>query len=200
MRLARPAIQLARSLLCGFWWGEHVRVSRLPPARVRQYSCSARHHSKALKEWVRLVIVSQICETMIRMSHLRLAALLLGLSLAVTVAGCCGGAHSHKCDFTSLDSQKDAGSDGPMMCGTLTCQQPTVCCLQKIAPYFSCVPLADFTMDNCEKPPPVTPSCTVPSDCDAGAVCCLQYATFSINCQAPTVCTGPSNYVACATD
>jgi hypothetical protein len=87
-----------------------------------------------------------------------------------------------------------------MMCGTLTCQQPNVCCLQKIAPYFSCVPLSDFTMDNCEKPPPVTPSCTVPSDCDGGAVCCLQYATFSINCQAPDVCTGPSNYVACATD
>ena len=180
MRLARPAIQLARSLLCGFWWGEHVRVSRLPPARVRQYSCSARHHSKALKEWVRLVIVSQICETMIRMSHLRLAALLLGLSLAVTVAGCCGGAHSHKCDFTSLDSQKDAGSDGPMMCGTL--DLPAAHGLlrsRRLRRTSAASRWQTSPWTNCEKPPPVTPSCTVPSDCDAGAVCCLQYATFS---------------------
>jgi hypothetical protein len=150
---------------------------------------------------VRLVIVSQICETMIRMSRSRSAALLLTLAFSGALAGCCGGAHSHKCDFASLDSQKDGASDGPVMCGTLTCDPPTtVCCLQKVAPYYSCVPLADFDLHQCEKPPDVAPECVVPKDCDSGKVCCLQYAAVppALNCQ-PT-CQGASNYQACATD
>jgi hypothetical protein len=148
---------------------------------------------------VRPVIVSQICGTMIRMSRSRLAALLLALAFSGALTGCCGGAHSHKCDFASLDSQKDGASDGPMMCGTLTCQAPTVCCLQKIAPYFSCVPLEDFGPDQCEKPPTVAPDCLVPKDCDSGKICCFQTAgMYMLNCQ-PT-CQGPTSFQACATD
>ena len=178
-----------------------MQVGRLPPARVRQYSCSARHHFAALKERVRLVIVSQICETMIRMSHLRLAALLLGIALSAAVTGCCGGASSHKCDFTSLDSQKDAGSDGPIMCGTAgVCAAPTVCCAQRIAPYFSCVPLADFGPDQCEKPPPITPMCTMPTDCDAGSVCCAEVTAQTVACQPVAVCQAGNNYIICTTD
>lgn len=148
---------------------------------------------------VRLEIVSQICETMIRMSCLTLAPLLLSLAFSGALAGCCGGAHSHKCDFTSLDSQKDAGTDGHMMCGTLDCTTPNVCCLQKIAPYYSCVPLQDFDLHQCEKPD-VNPQCLVPKDCDSGKVCCLQYAATppTLNCQA--TCQGPMTYQACATD
>jgi hypothetical protein len=74
-----------------------------------------------------------------------------------------------------------------------------VCCAQKIAPYFSCVAVEDFTKDQCEVPPSVTPDCTVPKDCDQGKICCLQTAgTYVMNCQ-PT-CTGPANFQACVAD
>jgi hypothetical protein len=87
------------------------------------------------------------------------------------------------------------------MCGTLICQPPTVCCGQKIAPYFSCVPLGDFTRDNCETPPSTPPDCLVPTDCDAGTVCCLQpQAASPLTCQPPPICQGPNTYLACATD
>jgi hypothetical protein len=87
-----------------------------------------------------------------------------------------------------------------MMCGTLICDPPvTVCCLQKIAPYYSCVPLEAFGPDQCEKPPSVAPDCEVPKDCDSGKVCCFQTAGVpALNCQ-PT-CQGAGNYQACATD
>jgi hypothetical protein len=144
------------------------------------------------------MIVSQICETMIRMSRSRLLVLLLAVAFSSVLAGCCGGANSHKCDFTPLDSQKDGGSDGPS-CGNLNCTAPTVCCVQKIPPYFSCVPLEDFTKDQCEMPPSVAPDCVVPKDCDSGKICCLQVAGVPMmNCQ-PT-CQGPSSYQACETD
>ena len=145
------------------------------------------------------MIVSQICETMIRMSCSRLTGLVLTVALATALAGCCGGASSHKCDFTPLDSHKDGGSDGPMMCGTLKCDLPTVCCAQKISPYFSCVNVDQFVQNHCEMPPSVAPDCVVPKDCDSGKICCLQVAgTPMMNCQ-PT-CQGPTSYQACETD
>jgi hypothetical protein len=140
-------------------------------------------------------------QKMIRVSLSRLAALLLALAVLGALSGCCGGAHSHKCDFTPLDSQKDAGSDGPITCGTAgDCQAPMVCCAQKIAPYFSCVPLEDFGADQCEKPPPSTPSCAMSTDCDGGAVCCLEGAALSVACQPTNVCQGANNYIICTTD
>jgi len=87
------------------------------------------------------------------------------------------------------------------MCGTLgVCQAPTVCCAQKIAPYFSCVPLADFGPDQCEKPPSSTPSCAMPTDCDGGSVCCLEYAAEAVACQPVAVCSGANNFIICTTD
>jgi hypothetical protein len=85
-----------------------------------------------------------------------------------------------------------------MMCGTLDCTTPDVCCLQKIAPYYSCVPLQDFDLHQCEKPN-VNPDCVVPTDCDSGKVCCLQTAGMPMMSCQPT-CQGLSNYQACATD
>jgi hypothetical protein len=151
-------------------------------------------------ERVRLMIVSQICESMIRMSRSRLPALLVALALSSALTGCCGGAHSHKCDFTPLDGQKDGGSDGPPMCGTAgMCDPAKVCCVQKISPYFSCVRPEDFIPDQCEKPPSVTPDCVVPKDCDSGKICCFQTAgQYMLNCQ-PT-CQGSTNRQACVTD
>jgi hypothetical protein len=88
-----------------------------------------------------------------------------------------------------------------MMCGTAgTCEPPTVCCAQKIAPYFSCVPLEDFGPDQCEKPPSITPMCTMPTDCTGGSVCCLEYAAMSVACQPVAVCTGANNFIICTTD
>jgi hypothetical protein len=87
-----------------------------------------------------------------------------------------------------------------MMCGTAgLCQPGDVCCYQKIAPYFSCVPLADFGPDQCEKPPSMAPDCEVPKDCDSGKICCLQTAGLpALNCQ-PT-CLGPTSFQTCETD
>ena len=88
-----------------------------------------------------------------------------------------------------------------MMCGTAgVCQAPTVCCAQKIPPYFSCVALADFGPDNCEKPPDTTPSCTMPTDCTGGAVCCIEYAAGTVACQPAQVCQGATNAIICVTD
>jgi hypothetical protein len=153
---------------------------------------------------MRLVIVSRIYEIIVSVWRSRLAALLLAVTLSGAIAGCCGGAHSHKCDFSPLDSPKDGGKDGPMMCGTLICQPPTVCCAQKIAPYFSCVPLEDFATDNCELPPSMAPACLGSTDCDGGAVCCLQTQAAPpvppLSCQPPGICQGPNTYVTCTTD
>ena len=87
-----------------------------------------------------------------------------------------------------------------MMCGTRICDPPvTVCCAQKISPYFSCVAPQDFARLQCEMPPSVAPDCVVPKDCDSGKICCLQVAGApTMNCQ-PT-CQGPTSYQACETD
>ena len=79
---------------------------------------------------------------MIRMSRAKLAALLF-VSMAVGLGGCCGGAPSHKCDFTPYTSQTDGG-DASAACGTQVCQAPQVCCLKKIAPFASCIDRADY--------------------------------------------------------
>lgn len=138
---------------------------------------------------------------MIEMSRLRLGVLAVLFSLTGALSGCCGGAHSHKCDFTSWMSQQDAGSDAALACGTEVCMAGTVCCLKKIAPYASCIPPEDYAMDQCEMTT-VQPSCTTPADCDAGQVCCLNETAFTIDCQSPAACPGngqSGTYLACGT-
>jgi hypothetical protein len=147
------------------------------------------------------VIVSQICETMIRMSRLGSAALFGAvLLLATVVGGCCGGAHSHQCDFTPLDSQ-DSGTDGPPLCGTERCTTGQVCCVVKVPPSAACIDPKDFQRLKCEMPP-AQASCFVPSDCQSGQVCCLILSPPGITCVAPTSCPGndSNSYVVCATD
>jgi len=128
---------------------------------------------------------------------------MLAAALAGLVGGCCGGAPSHKCDFSGLTSQEDSGTDGPISCGTLgACPMSTVCCLTKIAPYENCVPPSDFQMDGCEMPK-VMPMCTKPSDCTAGGnVCCVSSRSGMVSCQPPTVCPGNDGYtyIICETD
>ena len=87
-----------------------------------------------------------------------------------------------------------------MMCGTAgVCPAPTVCCAQKIPPYFSCVQVEDFVRDQCEMPMSVAPECTVPKDCDSGKICCLQTAGVGMMSCQPT-CQGATSYQACVTD
>jgi hypothetical protein len=146
---------------------------------------------------------------MIKMSHSKLAALQARLAPLMAVAalsgalgGCCGGAHSHKCDFTPLDSQHDAGSDAPLACGTQVCMPPQVCCLTKVAPFAQCINIEDFAQDRCESVQGNMPDCTGPSDCDAGMVCCLQTVALTVSCQVPPLCPGDgvSSYLICVTD
>jgi hypothetical protein len=148
-------------------------------------------------------IVSQFCETMIEMSRMRLGVLALGFCLAGVLSGCCGGAHSHKCDFTDPFTQQDAGSDAPLACGTQVCGTETVCCVKTIAPYASCIPPEDFAYQGCMLPPGQQAPCYSPADCDAGQVCCLNEAVLSIDCQSPAMCPGggqAGTYHACASD
>jgi hypothetical protein len=132
----------------------------------------------------------------------RLAALVVVTVLAVAVAGCCGGAHSHKCDFTPLDSHDAGASDAPLACGTQVCKAPQVCCLTKVAPFAQCIDIQDFAADRCESLPNNMPSCATPKDCDAGMVCCFQVTAFDLSCQPPLLCPGDGvdSYIACGND
>jgi hypothetical protein len=99
-------------------------------------------------------------------------------------------------------SQQDAGSDASLACGTQVCQLPQICCLQKIAPFASCIDPQDFAQEQCETPTS-QPSCFTPADCDAGQVCCLNETQFSIACLSPAMCPGGGQYgtyLACGTD
>ena len=40
----------------------------------------------------------------------------------------------------------------------------------------------------------------MPTDCDGGAVCCLEYTAQAVACQPAAVCTGASNFIICTTD
>jgi hypothetical protein len=143
---------------------------------------------------------------MIRMSHSKWAALRVRLALLMVVAvlsgaiaGCCGGAHSHKCDFTPLDSHDGGATDAPLACGTQVCQAPQVCCLTKIAPFAQCIDIQDFGVDRCEVPPGNMPNCTTPKDCDPGMVCCFEVTALSLNCQPTQLCPGDGvdSYLVC---
>ena len=143
---------------------------------------------------------------MIKMSRSKLAGLqawvapLMGIAvLAMVVAGCCGGAHSHKCDFTPLDSQDAGAKDAAQACGTQVCKAPQVCCLTKIAPFAECVDIGDFAADRCEVPPGNMPNCSSPKDCDPGMVCCFEVTALSLNCQPTQICPGDGvdSYLVC---
>jgi hypothetical protein len=100
-------------------------------------------------------------------------------------------------------SSQDAGSDGPLACGTEVCKDGTVCCLKKVAPFASCVQPADFAYLQCEVPPSMQAPCFSPAECDAGQVCCLNETVASIECLSPVMCPGggqSGTYHACASD
>lgn len=149
------------------------------------------------------VIVSQFCESMIRMSRCSLLVLVLAGALAGLVGGCCGGAPSHKCDFSGLPSQEDSGTDGPIPCATLgPCMGGTVCCLTKIAPYAECIDPKNFQSYGCETKPPPMPTCTKPSDCTGGNVCCVEALSGMVACQPTSLCPGNdgTTYIICQSD
>ncbi|HVZ86739.1 MAG TPA: hypothetical protein VHG72_07210 [Polyangia bacterium] len=136
------------------------------------------------------------------MSHRALLWLVLLAAGSGLLAGCCGGSPSHKCDFTSPYSQ-DAGTDGPIPCATLgPCPMTQVCCLTKIAPWAQCIDPQQFTAKGCETKPPPAPSCTMPSDCDAGTVCCAEKLSGEVACQPAQICPGDwiNTYIICTTD
>ena len=139
---------------------------------------------------------------MTKMSCLRLSVLALGFSLAAALSGCCGGVHSHKCDFANPFT-KDAGSDAAPLCGQEKCGTGQVCCVTTSPPSASCIQPEQFASLGCMLPKGQQAACSSPGDCDAGQVCCLNEAVFSINCQSPIMCPGggvSGTYHACATD
>lgn len=147
-------------------------------------------------------IVSQFCETMIEMSRMRLGVLALSFSLLGALSGCCGGVHSHKCDFTPLDTPHDAAADHTLLCGSELCTDGKVCCVTVSPPAAHCVVIEDFASLGCMLPPEQQVPCFSPGDCDAGQVCCLnETGAGSINCLSPVMCPGggqAGTYHACA--
>jgi len=134
----------------------------------------------------------------------RAAGALAGLVLAAAaIAGCCnGGAGSnHRCDFTSPLESSDAGSDGPVTCGTEVCTDGKVCCLTKSPPNAGCVEPGMFESLHCEK---MDLPCFMPSQCPARMACCLKLNpdfTGDVSCQPLLACLGGAmSYVACSTN
>lgn len=154
---------------------------------------------------VSLAIVPQIWETMIRMSRTDCRVFQTICGLVLVVAGCCGGGPSHKCDFTPPDVPGiDAGSDGPIPCGTEICEGAQVCCLKKSPPVAFCIPPTDFVKQGCEK---LALPCMLPKDCPRGLSCCFTIsdpATFagSVTCAPNLLCPGDGvkTYIACGMD
>jgi hypothetical protein len=130
-------------------------------------------------------------KTMIRLSQSRRAAALVLLGVAALLAGCCGGAPSHKCMFIP-PAPPDSGSDAGFPCGTQVCQSPTVCCFTKIAPFAACVLPQDYKADGCEQ---LENACTAPGDCQPnGLVCCFGGGqSQALSCRPPSLCPGDGN-------
>jgi hypothetical protein len=123
--------------------------------------------------------------------------------LAAALAGCCSGkGPTHSCDFTPPEQPgADAGSDGPVLCGSMVCEVPRVCCVTKAPLAAACVEPQEFRSRGCEE---VALPCFTPADCPAGVACCLNVnpdGTGTVACQAEVVClSGSTTYVACASD
>jgi hypothetical protein len=122
--------------------------------------------------------------------------------LAFTLAGCCGGGPSHKCDFTPYNAPHDAAPDGPIPCGTQICSDTQVCCVTNPPPLASCIDQdpVKFAMLHCMKPADV--SCIAPTDCPTGYVCCFASTqdppTFT--CSPLQLCSSNGQEVLCSSD
>lgn len=136
------------------------------------------------------MILSQICESMIRMSRNGRYGAWVMVAAMLAVAGCCGGGSTHKCDFSPPPTDAGSSSDGSQNCGNMNCDPNQVCCVTKTPPFVSCVAPSDFVSLGCMSPPPPNPPCLSPHDCDAGAVCCLYVHLQSLSCQLPAACAG----------
>ena len=125
--------------------------------------------------------------------------LVVSLVVLAGVAGCCGGAPSHKCDFTPPGGGMDAGSDAPIPCGTTVCDPSQVCCLKKAPAGAACIPPSDFVADGCEK---LDLPCIAPADCPNGVVCCVVLNPGTVTCLPAQVCPGDgvNTYRACSVD
>ena len=122
-------------------------------------------------------------------------------AVALIVAGCCrSSGPSHKCDFTPIEQANDAGTDGPMLCGTAVCEDGEVCCYKKSPAIALCIAPSQFQSLGCEK---LDLPCTRDSDCPGGDAvsCCVKITGESgtVTCEATLACLGASGFLACET-
>ena len=126
-----------------------------------------------------------------------------GIALALGMAGCCGGDPNHKCDFTPPGNMsQDAGSDGPVMCGTQVCDMGQVCCVTKAPLAASCIDPSKFQSLGCEK---MDLPCLKPTDCPTGLACCVvlsqDLSGGTVSCLSQVQCVaGTTSFVACDSD
>jgi hypothetical protein len=120
------------------------------------------------------------------------------MMVALTLAGCCGGGTTHKCDFTPPNQPNDGGSDGPMLCGTQLCENGQVCCLTKAPPLANCIDPGKFQELGCEK---MDLPCFKPLDCPTGLTCCLGLEDLTVTCRPQILCPGDGvkTLIACET-
>ena len=122
--------------------------------------------------------------------------------MALIVAGCCRTSGSaHKCDFTPIEEVSDAGTDGPMPCGTAICESGEVCCYTKAPANASCIPPSKFEELRCEK---LELACRGPSECPGGAAvgCCVKLDgdIATPMCQPVLACVAAGGLLACDSD
>jgi len=147
------------------------------------------------------MILSQICETMIRMSrNSRYAAWLVAAAI-VSLVGCCGGGSTHKCDFTPPPTDAGGTDSSSSNCGPQNCASNQVCCVTKTPPFASCIDPKDFLSYGCEMFQLQAPPCATSHDCDGG-VCCYQSNLQTISCQKSAACpaNGMDTAPLCQTD
>jgi len=117
------------------------------------------------------------------------------------MAGCCRGGTAHSCDFTPpVESGGDAGTDGPLLCGSEVCEDGKVCCVTKAPLNATCIEPARFEALHCEK---IDLPCFQPSDCPRGIACCVSVTADGsgiVSCRPQSLCGAGMTYVACASD
>jgi hypothetical protein len=136
---------------------------------------------------------------MIRMSRADCLVVWTICSIALAIAGCCGGGPTHKCDFTPPPQPGfDAGSDGPVLCGTAVCENGQVCCLKKAPPIALCIDPSNFDSLGCEK---MDLPCFTPEECPEGLTCCLGITDLVVTCRPQLYCPGDGvdTLIACGT-
>ncbi len=115
--------------------------------------------------------------------------------LGALIAGCCGGAPTHTCDFrpvtpdATAPTQKEAGAEAPpgaIQCGGVQCDPGQSCCVTQMG--ASCIEPSATCAG-------VLAACDGKEDCNPGLRCCLIVGFYRSSCEAPESCPGTGTFM-----